>query len=161
MVESFFKGAILLFTKDAVMRASTNIGANEVSAGLIGGFFGGVSQVSVIGPCTFLVTAAVTGDKSITTLQRVKSTYSAQGLPGFYRGGAALMMRQGTNWMSRQGFTDAIRVGLKNYFHGDKSAKLTVSEEILAGIVGGTLSTWNQPFEVMRIQAQAEGNAII
>lgn len=157
MVESFLKGAVLLFAKDAVIRLASNSGADEVSAGLMGGFFGGVSQVSVMGPCTFLVTAAVTGDKSVGTMQRIKSTWRTQGIAGFYRGGFALMMRQGTNWMSRQGFTDAIRVGIKSSLHGDKNAKLSIPEEALAGIIGGTLSTWNQPFEVMRIQAQAEG----
>lgn len=36
-----------------------------------------------------------------------------------------------------------------------KSVKLTVAEEAMAGIFGGALSTWNQPFEVIRIEAQA------
>ena len=34
---------------------------SDISSGLIGGFGGGVCQVSVLGPCTFLVTASVTG----------------------------------------------------------------------------------------------------
>jgi hypothetical protein len=33
--------------------------------------------------------------------------------------------------------------------------KLTVAEEAISGIIGGSLSTWNQPFEVLRIEAQA------
>ena len=33
--------------------------------------------------------------------------------------------------------------------------KLSVAEEAMSGIIGGTLSTWNQPFEVLRIEAQA------
>jgi len=33
--------------------------------------------------------------------------------------------------------------------------KLSVGEEALSGVIGGTLSTWNQPFEVLRIEAQA------
>lgn len=33
--------------------------------------------------------------------------------------------------------------------------KLSVAEEAISGIIGGALSTWNQPFEVMRIEAQA------
>lgn len=33
--------------------------------------------------------------------------------------------------------------------------KLTVTEEAISGIIGGSLSTWNQPFEVLRIEAQA------
>jgi hypothetical protein len=36
-----------------------------------------------------------------------------------------------------------------------KKIKLSTNEEVLSGIIGGSLSTWNQPFEVMRIEAQA------
>lgn len=30
-----------------------------------------------------------------------------------------------------------------------------MAEEAVSGIIGGALSTWNQPFEVLRIEAQA------
>lgn len=36
-----------------------------------------------------------------------------------------------------------------------RTIKLSTTEEVLSGVVGGILSTWNQPFEVMRIEAQA------
>lgn len=36
-----------------------------------------------------------------------------------------------------------------------KTIKLSTTEEVISGIIGGALSTWNQPFEVMRIEAQA------
>lgn len=36
-----------------------------------------------------------------------------------------------------------------------KDVKLSVTEEAVSGIIGGALSTWNQPFEVLRIEAQA------
>jgi hypothetical protein len=51
---------------------------------------------------------------------------------------------------------------MKKYGHGDSNAKLSIAEEALAGTIGGALSTWNQPFEVMRIEAQSnttKGNA--
>lgn len=40
--------------------------------------------------------------------------------------------------------------------------KFLIILKAIAGIIGGSLSTWNQPFEVMRIEAQssaAKGNA--
>ncbi len=37
-----------------------------------------------------------------------------------------------------------------------KNVKLSVGEEAMSGIIGGTLSTWNQPFEVIRIEAQSQ-----
>lgn len=55
----------------------------------------GVAQVTVLGPCTFLVTAAVTGDKSISLWQRTVMTFKTQGIGGFYHGGTALVLRQG------------------------------------------------------------------
>jgi len=65
------------------------------------------------------------------------------------------MFRQSTNWASRQGFTEGIRVLLMK---NKKEKKLGISEEILAGTVGGCLSTWNQPFEVARIYMQSAAN---
>ena len=109
----------------------------------------------VLGPCTFLVTAAVTGDKSITMGQRIASVWAKEGVKGFYPGGVALAFRQSTNWASRQGFTELIRGQLRVLFHKDEKAKLTVGQEALAGIIGGAVSCWNHPFEVARIQMQA------
>ena len=39
-----------------------------------------------------------------------------------------------------------------------KNVKLSIGEEALSGIIGGALSTWNQPFEVARIEAQANAS---
>lgn len=166
-------GGILLFAKDGIIRFSKTVGLSDVLAGLVGGFGGGVAQVVVLGPCTYLVTAAVAGDKNMSLGQRISDTFSKRGISGFYQGGTALMLRQGctltysliytftysyilgSNWASRQGITDFVRNQFKNNHKDPKNAKLSVTEEALSGIVGGALSTWNQPFEVMRIEAQA------
>ena len=102
LIESFIKGGILMFSKEAIIRGCKSMGASDVTSGLIGGFGGGVAQVSILGPCTFLVTASVTGDKSISIVQRISQTYAKSGIGGFYQGGTALMLRQGSNWASRQ-----------------------------------------------------------
>lgn len=154
MVESFFKGGLLLFSKEAIMRSCQSMGFSSVTSGLIGGFGGGVTQVVIIGPCTYLVTAAVTGDKSISMMQRLSQTYKKSGISGFYTGGTALIFRQGTNWASRQGITDFFRSLIREKKDNPKE-KLTIFEESLAAVCGGSLSTWNQPFEVIRIEAQA------
>lgn len=156
LVESFLKGGILLYAKEASLRVLGNMGVAPVTAGVAAGFLGGVAQVTVMGPCTFLVTAAVTGDKSIGLFQRISNTLKVQGIGGFYAGGTALVFRQGSNWASRQGLTDVVRV-LFQKSHADGSKKLSMWEEAASGVVGGCLSTWNQPFEVLRIQAQAAG----
>lgn len=155
MIESASKGAILLFSKEAIANSLLSAGVGEGVTGFVAGAGGGVCQVVVMGPCTFLVTAAVTGDKSITTSQRVRNVYAAHGLKGFYPGGTAIAFRQATNWASRQGFTEVVRGRFKILFHGDPNAKLTVAQEAGAGIIGGALACWNHPFEVARIQMQS------
>ncbi len=82
MNESFLKGGVLLFTKEAIIRTCTASGLNEVMSGLIGGFGGGVAQVT-----------AVTGDKSVSHWQRTQSTFRSQEIGGFYHGGTALIFR--------------------------------------------------------------------
>jgi hypothetical protein len=155
MVESASKGAILLFSKEAISDSLLTAGVGQSATGFLAGAGGGVCQVVVMGPCTFLVTGAVTGDRSVSTMQRIHKVYGAHGLKGFYPGGTAIAFRQATNWASRQGFTEIVRGQFKIFFHGDKDAKLTVAQEAGAGIVGGGLACWNHPFEVARIQMQS------
>ena len=153
LVEGALKGGILLYSKEAIMRSCKGFGMSDVVSSLVGGFGGGVSQVIVLGPCTFLVTAAVTGDKSVSISKRALDTWKNHGIGGFYRGGTALMLRQGTNWASRQGFTEYFRNQFKA--RHPENPKLSIAEEAISGIIGGALSTWNQPFEVLRIEAQS------
>jgi len=157
MVESFLKGGLLLYAKEGIIRSSKGVGMSDVTSGLIGGFGGGCAQVIVLGPCTYLITAKVAevaGERSISIVDRMKDTWKARGIKGFYVGGTALMLRQGSNWASRQGLTDVARELLKK---ANGTNKLSVGEEGIAGTLGGLLSVWNQPFEVARIEAQRAG----
>ena len=96
--------------------------------GVAAGAGGGICQVSVMGPCTFLVTAVVT-QKNRTVQQTALQTWQEKGIGGFYPGGSAIAMRQATNWASRQGFTEWVRTRMRNTFHnGDKKAKLTLPQ---------------------------------
>ncbi len=52
----------------------------------------GIAQVSVMGPCTYLVTGAV-NDPATSVLTRVKQTYKRGGVAGFYPGGTAIAFR--------------------------------------------------------------------
>ena len=140
MVESFLKGGILLFAKDAIIRGSKTVGISDVPAGILGGFGGGVSQVIVLGPCTYLVTASVNAEKGTSVLKLAQDTFSSRGIRGFYHGGVALMLRQGTNWASRQAFTDAARKAIRAR-KSDPKAKLSLVEEASCGIVGTYLQT--------------------
>jgi len=131
----------------------------------LAGAGGGAAQTVVIAPLTFIVTASVTGKpradgtrESLSSI--VARTYKTAGVRGFYPGGTAIALRQITNWSGRQGFCELSRDGVRKVMHGGaKDAKLTPGQEIVAGIIGGTLACWNHPIEVARIEAQARANA--
>jgi hypothetical protein len=72
--------------------------------------------------------------------QRVLTTYKTHGIKGFYRGGTALALRQGSNWASRQGLTDVFRYLIKKYWHGNnQNSKLSNAEEAAAGLLGPSI----------------------
>lgn len=51
---------------------------------------GGLCQVSIMSPCTYLVTGAVTGNKDESTVQRIRRTYAAKGIkvcPSYFEEG--------------------------------------------------------------------------
>lgn len=183
MVESFLKGAILMFAKDAIIRSSLSFGASETMAGLVGGFGGGVAQVTVLGIiscvppylhplfisyitvhramhifgncssywgqvdwgfpahfydiqesgyCWFLPWRhSADAPSRLRNLVWGVSTFLLIFLPSF-----SFFLYLGTNWASRQGFTDGIRVLMKKHLHGDDKAKLSIAEEATAGIIG-------------------------
>jgi len=158
MVESATKGAILMVAKEQINASLLGAGADPFAAGLAAGAGGGVAQVAVMGPCTFLVTAAV-NSSGMSTAERIASTFREKGVRGFYPGGTAIAFRQATNWASRQGFTEGVRHRAKLVLHGDAAAKLSKGEEVACGVVGGTMACWNHPFEVARIEAQSRAAA--
>lgn len=159
MVESASKGAVLLFAKEGIMNAVKPMDLGNTLTGVIGGAGAGVAQTSVMGPCTFVVTAVVTGEKGTSVSKTVADTWAAKGIKGFYPGASAIAARQASNWAMRQGFTEFVRDQMKSILGKDK---LSMPQEALCGAMGGTLATCNQPFEVSRIAMQSaafEGKA--
>merc|ERR550537_853562 len=109
------------------MNSCTNAGMSAGLSGVIAGAGGGVVQTSVMGPCTFLVTAVVTADPAakVTLGGKISSTWKEKGIKGFYPGGTAIAARQATNWASRQGFTEFTEQRMKAVLYpDDPSAKL-------------------------------------
>jgi hypothetical protein len=80
LVESATKGAILLYSKESIANSMKAADMSETFTGFVSGAGGGVCQTVVMGPCTFLVTAAVTGDKSVSTWQKAQEVYKAKGI---------------------------------------------------------------------------------
>lgn len=149
MVEGFFSGAVLLAGKETLRKtlSSSPVVTRRLSPAVIGfvaGAGGGAGQAIVMAPCSLLVSATAANGGSVTAA--AKDVWSRHGLRGVYRGAPAVAARQATNWASRQGFTDLLRprIGISG-----------VGGEILSGCLGGTLSCWNTPFEVARIESQS------
>lgn len=104
------------------------------------------------------MTAAVTGGKSTNAVVLARETYRKSGIRGFYPGGSAIAFRQASNWASRQGLTEFVRIRMRRAKYADETAKLTKGDEALCGVIGGAMSSWNHPFEVARIEMQARAN---
>ena len=94
LIESASKGAVLIYSKEAISEGCSAVGIGKVPAGFIAGAGGGVCQTVVMGPCTFLVTAVVTGDKATSISSTMRTTFRDKGVAGFYPGGSAIAFRQ-------------------------------------------------------------------
>jgi len=154
-IEGSTKGAVLLFTQSEVSQRATALGASPSWASGLGGMAGGIAQAyTTIGPCTSMKTALVTGDYAGKgTVEVVRSVVAERGLAGMYAGVHAVALRQATNWGSRFGFS---RLSEFVFRRGDASRPLSTAERLASSIMGGALSTWNHPFEVLRVELQSQ-----
>lgn len=185
LVESASKGGVLLISKEKVIDVCNTLNVNKTTGGFIGGACGGICQSLVMTPCTFFITASI--DKKISYLQKIKYIFKQRGIVTLYKGNTAMCLRQGTNWASRQGITEFVRnvilqrkkkkiqatsdVQNKNIHHiqsqntttlkireTKEEPTLNIQEEVFCGIIGGTLSVWNNPFDVIRVHMQSNAN---
>jgi hypothetical protein len=130
---------------------------------MAGGMVGGVAQAyATVGFCTAMKTAEITrsklasaGTKPPSTLQMFQNIYAKEGLRGINKGVNAVAIRQVTNWGSRFGFSRLAEDTIRRVTGKDDGRKLSAWEKILASSVGGGLSAWNQPIEVIRVEMQS------
>ncbi|KAF0852869.1 mitochondrial solute carrier [Andalucia godoyi] len=158
MIEASTKGAVLMFAQAEMEWWARRAGASSAWASAIGGMGGGVVQAySTMGFCTFMKTVEVTrhkggADGHKTTFQVAREVIARDGLLAMNRGVTAVAVRQMTNWGSRFGISKAV----ESMFKGkDSKRELSAVERLSASVVGGTLSCWNQPIEVIRVEMQS------
>ena len=70
--------SVLMFSKEFIKDSCLGVGMSPTTAGFVSGAGGGVCQVSVMGPCTFLVTSMVTGGKQTSLMSQIRSTWQAK-----------------------------------------------------------------------------------
>jgi hypothetical protein len=64
-----------MYSKESINASLLASGTDPVLAGIAAGAGGGVCQVAVMGPCTFLVTGAVTSGSKMSTMERARETW--------------------------------------------------------------------------------------
>ena len=163
-IEASTKGAVLLFVaSEAEYRVKALGGSNFVS-GISGGMFGGLAQAyATMGFCTCMKTVEITkhkvaaqGMKPPGTMETFMNIYRTEGIRGINRGVNAVAMRQVTNWGSRFGLSRIAETGIRKVTGKEHGEKLGAFEKILASGLGGGLSAWNQPIEVIRVELQSK-----
>jgi Mitochondrial carrier protein len=163
-IEASTKGAVLLFVASEAEYYAKSFGASDFVGGISGGMVGGVAQAyATMGFCTCMKTVEITqhklaaaGVKPPSTFQTFMNIYRKEGIRGINRGVNAVAIRQTTNWGSRFGLSRLAETAIRKVTSKEDGQKLGSFEKILASGLGGGLSAWNQPIEVIRVEMQSK-----
>ncbi|CAK7223613.1 Mitochondrial DNA replication protein yhm2 [Sporothrix curviconia] len=163
-IEASTKGAVLLFVASEAEYYARAAGGSEFVGGIAGGVTGGVAQAyATMGFCTCMKTVEITKSKMAASGQVAQGTwatfmeiYRREGIRGINRGVNAVAIRQMTNWGSRFGLSRLAEQGIRKVTGKGETEKLAAWEKILASSLGGGLSAWNQPIEVIRVEMQSK-----
>lgn len=99
---------------------------------------------------------AAQGIKPPSTFQTFADIYRKEGIAGINKGVNAVAIRQVTNWGSRFGLSRLAESGIRRVTNKEHGEKLSSLEKIIASGLGGGLSAWNQPIEVIRVEMQSK-----
>ncbi|KAL4764710.1 mitochondrial DNA replication protein [Aspergillus foveolatus] len=164
-LEACTKGAILVLTASEIeyQVQATLPNASPTLGGILGGIGGGFAQAYLtMGMTTCMKTVEVTRTKF--SEQAIKPPGSLEvffqilrekGIRGVNKGVNAVALRQVTGWSSRIGISRFAEESIRSVTGKAKDEKLRLGEKILASTIGGALSCWNQPFEVLRVEMQS------
>lgn len=163
-IEASTKGAVLLFVASEAEYYAKTFGASDFVAGISGGMAGGIAQAyATMGFCTCMKTVEITqhklaasGVKPPSTFTTFANIYRKEGIRGINKGVNAVAIRQTTNWGSRFGLSRLAEGILRKATGKDEHQKLSGVEKVLASGIGGGLSAWNQPIEVIRVEMQSK-----
>ncbi|KIW68276.1 mitochondrial DNA replication protein YHM2 [Phialophora macrospora] len=163
-IEASTKGAVLLFVASEAEYYAKTFGAGNFVAGITGGMVGGLAQAyATMGFCTCMKTVEITqhkmaaqGIKPPSTFTTFANIYRKEGIRGINKGVNAVAIRQVTNWGSRFGLSRLAEQGIRRVTGKENGEKMSAFEKILASGLGGGLSAWNQPIEVIRVEMQSK-----
>lgn len=163
-IEASTKGAVLLFVASEAEYYAKSFGASDFVSGISGGMAGGVAQAyATMGFCTCMKTVEITqhklaaqGVKPPSTFATFADIYRKEGIAGINKGVNAVAIRQTTNWGSRFGLSRLAEQGIRRVVGKEDGERMSAMEKILASGLGGGLSAWNQPIEVIRVEMQSK-----
>ncbi|KAL4880578.1 mitochondrial carrier domain-containing protein [Aspergillus karnatakaensis] len=164
-LEASTKGAILVLTSTEIEHVVRKNFPNASSAvgGTLGGVAGGFAQAYLtMGMTTCMKTVEVTrskvasqGVKPSGPLEVFLQILREKGIRGVNKGVNAVALRQVTGWSSRIGISRLAEDSIRSVRGKGRRETLGFGEKILASTIGGALSCWNQPFEVLRVEMQS------
>ncbi|KAF6798777.1 mitochondrial dna replication protein [Colletotrichum sojae] len=163
-LEASTKGSILILTSTEVEHcAKAHFGTSNSMAGVLGGIVGGAAQAYLtMGVTTCMKTVEVTRNRDAMSGAKVPGTIATffeilrtKGIRGVNRGVNAVALRQVTGWSSRIGISRFAEGNIRLLTGKGVDDKLSFAEKIAASTIGGALSCWNQPFEVLRVEMQS------
>ncbi|KAI8711085.1 hypothetical protein NCS52_01483900 [Fusarium sp. LHS14.1] len=163
-IECSTKGSILFLASNEVEYYSKiALGASPAIAGTLGGVAGGAAQSYLtMGMTTCMKTVEVTRPKNVQpgipvpgTMEIFLGILRKEGIRGVNRGVNAVALRQISGWVSRIGIARFAEGQIRALQSKPGDAKLGIWEKMAASTVGGALSCWNQPFEVLRVEMQS------
>lgn len=165
-IEASTKGAVLLFVSAEAEYQYRRLGFNPFISGMGAGVTGGLVQSYLtMGFCTCMKTVEITRSKQAaagvptqTSFQVFKEIYRKEGIRGINKGVNAVALRQMTNWGSRFAFSRLAEQMIKKVTNKSEKESLSAVEKIAASAIGGGLSAWNQPLEVVRVEMQSKTN---
>jgi Mitochondrial carrier protein len=99
---------------------------------------------------------AAQGVKPRGTWATFMDIYRKEGIRGINKGVNAVAIRQMTNWGSRFGLSRLAEQGIRKATGKEDGGQLSAIEKIMASGLGGGLSAWNQPIEVIRVEMQSK-----
>ncbi|EEQ90493.1 Mitochondrial DNA replication protein yhm2 [Blastomyces dermatitidis] len=163
-IEASTKGAVLLFVASEAEFYAKSFGASDFVGGISGGMAGGIAQAyATMGFCTCMKTVeitkhklAATGVKPPGTFATFMDIYRKEGIRGINKGVNAVAIRQTTNWGSRFGLSRLAETAIRKITGKEEGDKLSGFEKVIASGLGGGLSAWNQPIEVIRVEMQSK-----
>jgi hypothetical protein len=99
--------------------------------------------------------ASASGVKPPSTMKVFADIFRKEGIAGINKGVNAVALRQMTNWGSRISLSRLAEQMLRSATGKGPDDKLSALDKIACSAIGGGLSCWNQPIEVIRVEMQS------